>query len=332
MLHLRSDQITHMHGLNSSMELHKLLNSGQNRFQILLIIFIIMSHSHFQDFHHHQIIMSSTTNPELEIDPESCFVKKSSPKSVISAAEDSRFIEESSPPSSPLQSVINATVDSRFFRKSSPPLPSVMNVAAGSRFIKKTSTPLPSFINSAADSGFIKKSPSSTGGPHKERHPVITYTHSPKVIHTHPKDFMALVQKLTGYSPHASPQSESETEAEPEPEPEACDEHIITEKTNNDSDHSSSNSSNNNSKNRNHEMSAKNIWLRNQVKDSTSVEEERSCSIGHGFDHNEFINNNNNNSMPNFYPTSMDFLFSGPPFLERSSLSSSLESGRVRPS
>ncbi|KAJ1405714.1 hypothetical protein SESBI_25627 [Sesbania bispinosa] len=32
----------------------------------------------------------------------------------------------------------------------------------------------------------------------QHRHPVIIYTHSPKVIHTHPKDFMALVQKLTG--------------------------------------------------------------------------------------------------------------------------------------
>ncbi|CAH1435582.1 unnamed protein product [Lactuca virosa] len=33
------------------------------------------------------------------------------------------------------------------------------------------------------------------------RRPVIIYTHSPKVIHTHPRDFMALVQKLTGYTP-----------------------------------------------------------------------------------------------------------------------------------
>ncbi|XP_027098308.2 VQ motif-containing protein 8, chloroplastic-like [Coffea arabica] len=32
------------------------------------------------------------------------------------------------------------------------------------------------------------------------RQPVIIYTHSPKIIHTKPKDFMALVQKLTGFS------------------------------------------------------------------------------------------------------------------------------------
>ncbi|KAG9144659.1 hypothetical protein Leryth_020940 [Lithospermum erythrorhizon] len=38
-------------------------------------------------------------------------------------------------------------------------------------------------------------SPQRRGAP---RHPVIIYTHSPKVIHANPKDFMTLVQKLTG--------------------------------------------------------------------------------------------------------------------------------------
>ncbi|KGN52621.2 hypothetical protein Csa_008052 [Cucumis sativus] len=33
------------------------------------------------------------------------------------------------------------------------------------------------------------------------RQPLIIYTHSPKIIHTHPKDFMALVQRLTGCNP-----------------------------------------------------------------------------------------------------------------------------------
>lgn len=37
--------------------------------------------------------------------------------------------------------------------------------------------------------------------PQQQRQPVIIYTHSPKVIHTHARDFMALVQKLTGLSP-----------------------------------------------------------------------------------------------------------------------------------
>ncbi|KAL2342483.1 hypothetical protein Fmac_003768 [Flemingia macrophylla] len=35
----------------------------------------------------------------------------------------------------------------------------------------------------------------------RKREPVIIYTHSPRVIHTHPTNFMQLVQKLTGLSP-----------------------------------------------------------------------------------------------------------------------------------
>ncbi|KAJ4972552.1 hypothetical protein NE237_005726 [Protea cynaroides] len=34
----------------------------------------------------------------------------------------------------------------------------------------------------------------------QRHHPVIIYTHSPKIIHTQARDFMALVQKLTGLS------------------------------------------------------------------------------------------------------------------------------------
>ncbi|WZY95152.1 hypothetical protein YC2023_067481 [Brassica napus] len=34
----------------------------------------------------------------------------------------------------------------------------------------------------------------------KHSQPVIIYTNTPKTIHTNPKDFMALVQKLTGMS------------------------------------------------------------------------------------------------------------------------------------
>lgn len=40
-----------------------------------------------------------------------------------------------------------------------------------------------------------------------QRHPVIIYTHSPKVIHTQAHDFMALVQKLTGHSSSDAPAS-----------------------------------------------------------------------------------------------------------------------------
>ncbi|CAN7047957.1 unnamed protein product [Brassica oleracea var. botrytis] len=51
--------------------------------------------------------------------------------------------------------------------------------------INKKKTPSPSISSSTAA---------------KHRQPVIIYTNTPKTIHTNPKDFMALVQKLTGLS------------------------------------------------------------------------------------------------------------------------------------
>ncbi|KAM3380360.1 hypothetical protein P3S68_005933 [Capsicum galapagoense] len=61
------------------------------------------------------------------------------------------------------------------------------------------------------DSCNIKKSSSSLFVNHQQaegqehHHPVIIYTHSPKVIRTNPRDFMSLVQKLTGLSGHHHP-------------------------------------------------------------------------------------------------------------------------------
>ncbi|EOA32835.1 hypothetical protein CARUB_v10016148mg [Capsella rubella] len=67
-----------------------------------------------------------------------------------------------------------------------PPSPSTLKVNKDSHVIKKPPAPSPSSSSSAAAA--------------KPRHPVIIYTHTPKIIHTNPKDFMALVQKLTGMS------------------------------------------------------------------------------------------------------------------------------------
>ncbi|XVF53902.1 hypothetical protein PTKIN_Ptkin05aG0137000 [Pterospermum kingtungense] len=72
--------------------------------------------------------------------------------------------------------------------------PSPLKVCKDSHMIKKSSSS--SSSSSAASSLGI----TGTAKPQQQRHPVIIYTHSPKVIHTHPKDFMALVQKLTGLS------------------------------------------------------------------------------------------------------------------------------------
>ncbi|OIT05340.1 PREDICTED: VQ motif-containing protein 20-like [Nicotiana attenuata] len=49
----------------------------------------------------------------------------------------------------------------------------------------------------------------------QQRHPVIFYTHSPKIIRTHPRDFMALVQNLTGFSRSEKDLSSSPYKSEP---------------------------------------------------------------------------------------------------------------------
>ncbi|KAF5745258.1 protein MKS1 [Tripterygium wilfordii] len=65
----------------------------------------------------------------------------------------------------------------------------------------------PSLLRIHKDSHLIHKSTSSNSWSssvlapkQQQRRPVITYTHSPKIIHTKPEDFMGLVQKLTGRS------------------------------------------------------------------------------------------------------------------------------------
>ncbi|KAK2635191.1 hypothetical protein Ddye_029983 [Dipteronia dyeriana] len=63
--------------------------------------------------------------------------------------------------------------------------------------------PRPSPLKLNKDSHTIQKptSSSSLAPPQQHRNgPVIIYTHSPKIIHTQARDFMALVQKLTGHS------------------------------------------------------------------------------------------------------------------------------------
>ncbi|XP_040998196.1 VQ motif-containing protein 20-like [Juglans microcarpa x Juglans regia] len=61
-----------------------------------------------------------------------------------------------------------------------------------SRLIKKSSS---ESLSSSASS-LITSRPQQ----HQRHGPVIIYTHSPKIIQTHPKDFMSLVQKLSDLS------------------------------------------------------------------------------------------------------------------------------------
>ena len=78
----------------------------------------------------------------------------------------------------------------------------------------------PSPLKINRDSHLIhKQHPSRMAGAHHQRqqqrpHPVIIYTHSPKVIHTRPHDFMALVQRLTGLTGSEEDQTHNEIAAQ----------------------------------------------------------------------------------------------------------------------
>lgn len=175
------------------------------------------------------------------------------------------------------------------------------------------------------DSHFIKKSPPSSSSssssslikPQQQRHPVIIYTHSPKIIHTHPRDFMALVQKLTGLS---------RSDDDPAPP-------VNSDPANNNN--ASSNNNNmtipNNNTSSCCEDDDKNIkGMMNDDNESTSVITDDnggggSSSIGDGQVNSCFVpptpifdqpNASCFNNIPFFTPTSMDFLGSTaqPPF------------------
>ncbi|OAY65457.1 Nuclear speckle RNA-binding protein B [Ananas comosus] len=75
--------------------------------------------------------------------------------------------------------------------------------------------PRPTPLKVRKDSHKIKKPPVAPAQPQhgalpvQQRPPVIIYTVSPKVIHTHPSEFMSLVQRLTGASSSSSSASAS---------------------------------------------------------------------------------------------------------------------------
>nr|GMC73901.1 VQ motif-containing protein 20-like [Ipomoea batatas] len=141
-----------------------------------------------------------------------------------------------------------------------------LKINPGSRFIKKSSPPPPS--PPLQPSPPLDGPMATSGGP---RHPVVIYTHSPKIIRTHPKDFMALVQKLTGYSaPASAPPSPP---SPPPPLPEPCDEYLITDISNN-SDHSGGNNTNKSSSD-DDVIGARFNWLMmGEDKDLTTMDEK----------------------------------------------------------
>ncbi|KAJ0989157.1 hypothetical protein J5N97_007513 [Dioscorea zingiberensis] len=70
--------------------------------------------------------------------------------------------------------------------------------------------------SSSSSSSSSTAATNSISNSHARQHPVIIYTHSPKVIHTQARDFMALVQKLTGLS-HSDEEEQAQTQMQAPP-------------------------------------------------------------------------------------------------------------------
>ncbi|KAF8407807.1 hypothetical protein HHK36_006943 [Tetracentron sinense] len=80
--------------------------------------------------------------------------------------------------------------------------PSPLKIKHESHFIQKSSSSSSSssLTNGAAAAPKQQPQQQYRKAMHQQRHPVIIYTHSPRIIKTQARDFMALVQKLTGLS------------------------------------------------------------------------------------------------------------------------------------
>ncbi|KAL7001132.1 hypothetical protein U1Q18_002285 [Sarracenia purpurea var. burkii] len=87
------------------------------------------------------------------------------------------------------------------------PRPTPLRIRKSSYAIQKPSLPYSPSSSSVFGLASAPENPNPTADHNHQHHhhrhqqqPVIIYAHSPKVIHTKPRDFMALVQKLTGLS------------------------------------------------------------------------------------------------------------------------------------
>ncbi|XP_030455594.1 VQ motif-containing protein 20 [Syzygium oleosum] len=100
--------------------------------------------------------------------------------------------------------------DSRSIKKPSPSSSSSSSSTTAAAAPLLASAPAPASASAAA--------PRPSQQQQQQRHPVIIYTHSPKIIHTQPRDFMALVQKLTGIS-RSSPDDDPKPPPPPPPPP-----------------------------------------------------------------------------------------------------------------
>ncbi|KAG9456400.1 hypothetical protein H6P81_000908 [Aristolochia fimbriata] len=127
--------------------------------------------------------------------------------------------------------------------------------------------------------------------PHQQRHPVIIYTHSPKIIRTEARDFMALVQKLTGMS---------RSEDAPPPRPPSAEARPSSSEGNNSSRVVASDDST---------SSSSSVLTDDQINDQ--VQAKAADPVSPVFDAHH--NNPFFNDIPLFAPNSSDFFCSPPP-------------------
>ncbi|KAI6683404.1 hypothetical protein NL676_029317 [Syzygium grande] len=118
------------------------------------------------------------------------------------------------PPPPPFPPPLKTNRDSRSIKK---PSPSSSSSSSSSTTAAAAAAPLLASASAPPPASAAAPRPSQQ---QQQRHPVIIYTHSPKIIHTQPRDFMALVQKLTGLS-RSSPDDDPKPPRPPPPHPPA---------------------------------------------------------------------------------------------------------------
>lgn len=91
---------------------------------------------------------------------------------------------------------------------------SPLKINKASHIIKKSYSSSPSSSSSSSSLANILPKPPLTPPPSQQQRqqPVIIYTHAPKIIRTSPRDFMALVQRLTGLSGSRGDIEETQTD------------------------------------------------------------------------------------------------------------------------
>lgn len=261
--------------------------------------------THFQsnDDHYHQQQQHSkkesnnTTTTTITLNPSSPSLSNT-PATCLKLNKDSRAIKKSLPPSSSSPALLNNIV-------------SLMSNNNNNN--KPQPQPQPP--------------PPTPPQPQQQRHPVIIYTHSPTVIKTNPKDFMSLVQKLTGLTRGSEgnqhqPGSSSSSSLTPSPPLPPLQQ--PRSEANNYED-------NNNIK----RNGSGNLGIIGDDCEITSVSTDETKNNGGGgfsdlpvinscyipspmFDHPPNLcfsnNNNNNNGIPFFNPNSAEFLCTSQPF------------------